>query len=135
MGLFKRKRDKRPPSPAEGGLTREKSLTLIPVKNRFVEATLLDNGLVRLSYPTTVKPWFSGAAKRLGVWNGKPMTKHLELDEMGTLAWDLINGAHTVKEIIAAFAARYDLQQREAEISMTAYIRELGRRGVIAFRE
>lgn len=134
MGFFKRKRATRPPSPAEGGLTREKSLALIPVKNRFVETTRLDGGLVRLSYPTTVKPWFSGPAKRLGVWNGKPMIKKLDLDEMGTLAWNLIDGKCAVKDIIAAFAARYALERREAEISMTAFIRELGKRGVIAFR-
>jgi len=134
MGLFRRKTLK-PLSPAEGGLTRERALSLSPVKNRFVEETVTDKDFILLTYPTTVKPWFSTWAKRLGAWDGKPLMKKLELDEMGTATWRLIDGKKTVNGIAKEFAARYGLQKREAEMSVSAFIRELGRRGLLGFTD
>ncbi len=134
MGLFKRKRA-RPLSPAEGGLTRDRALELAPVKNRFIEETVTDGDFILLTYPTTVKPWFSGIAKRFGAWDGKPLMKKLGLDEMGTFTWRLIDGKKTVNGIARDFAARYGLQKREAELSVSSFIRELGRRGLLGFTE
>ncbi len=115
-------------------LSRKDALAFCPVRNRDVEEQIQPNGLVRLSYPTTLKPWFAKLAQRFGKWDGKPMTKQLELDEMGGLAWSLINGTNTVQHIVNAFIREYGLERKEAEMSITAFIKELGRRGIVGLR-
>ncbi|SDB08340.1 Coenzyme PQQ synthesis protein D (PqqD) [Desulfonatronum thiosulfatophilum] len=114
--------------------TRQEALSLRPVRNKDVLEEKQPNGLIRLSYPLTLKPWFGKWAQKLGKWDGRPMTKKLELDEMGGLAWSMVNGSHTVRDIIDAFIAEYGLQPKEAELSVTAFIKELGRRGIIGLR-
>ena len=114
--------------------TRQEALSLRPVRNRDVLEEKQPNGLIRLSYPLTLKPWFGRWAQKLGKWDGRPMTRKLELDEMGGLAWSMINGSNTVRDIIDAFIAEYGLQPKEAELSVTAFIKELGRRGIIGLR-
>ena len=115
-------------------LSRKDALAFCPVRNRDVVEHLQPNGLLRLSYPTTLKPWFAKLAQRFGTWDGKPMRKQLELDEMGGLAWSLINGSNTVQIIVDAFIQEYGLERKEAEMSVTAFIKELGRRGIVGLR-
>ena len=114
--------------------TRQEALSLRPVRNKDVLEEKQPNGLIRLSYPLTLKPWFGKWAQKLGKWDGRPMTKKLELDEMGGLAWSMVNGSNMVRDIIKAFIAEYGLQPKEAELSVTAFIKELGRRGIIGLR-
>lgn len=124
----KRKRS-RPLAPGE----REAALAMRPVKN--VEMTEEDHGeTLRLVYMVQMRPWFAGAAQRVGLWDGRPMQKTLELDGMGRAAWELMDGERTVGELATAFEERYGITRREAEMAMTAFIRELGRRGLIALR-
>ncbi len=108
---------------------------MCPVKNRQVSEERLASGVIRLSYPVTVKPWFASLAKRFGAWDGKPTQKTIELDEMGTAAWELIDGHNRFLDLVDTFAKRYNLQNREAETSLAAFLRELGRRGLIALAE
>ncbi|GAB6058924.1 PqqD family protein [Desulfonatronum parangueonense] len=114
--------------------TRKEALALRPVRNKDVLEERQPNGIIRLSYPLTLKPWFGKWAQKLGKWDGRPMTKKLELDEMGGMAWSMINGSNTVRDIIDAFIAEYGLQPKEAELSVTAFIKELGRRGIVGLR-
>ncbi|QLA15646.1 PqqD family protein [Desulfolutivibrio sulfoxidireducens] len=125
-------RKKQAPS---GGMTRERALAFVPVKNVAVRQEITADGLVRLFYPVTVRPAFSGMLRRIGLWDGRPSTKTLELDRMGAATWELVDGKASAREVAAAFAARYSLGSREAEIAVAAFLRELGRRGVIGFRE
>ena len=74
-------------------MTRGEAMACKPVKNRDITETRMDNGLVMLSYPLRLKPLFADVAKRFGMWkDGAPPLKRLELDEMGTLVWDMIDG-------------------------------------------
>ena len=61
-------------------------------------------------------------------------TKKLQLDKLGSEVWGLIDGHHTVHQIVRLFAQSHRLQLREAEISVSQYIRELGKRGLIGLR-
>jgi hypothetical protein len=129
MSLFRKK-----VVPA-GGMTRERSLSFVPVRNLAVREETTAEGLVRLTYPVTVRPAFSGMLKRLGIWDGRPSQKTIELDAMGCATWELVDGTRCVREVAQAFAARYRLGEREAEVAVAAFLRELGRRGAVGFRE
>ncbi|GFK95690.1 Coenzyme PQQ synthesis protein D [Fundidesulfovibrio magnetotacticus] len=106
-----------------------------PARNRMVREERLEGGLARLTYLSAYRPWFAGLARRMGAWDGRPLQKKLELDELGTFCWDLIDGERTVKDMALALGERYGVPAREAELSVAAFLRELGRRGLIGVRE
>lgn len=106
-----------------------------PARSKLVKEEVLEGGLVRLTYLSAYKPWFAGMAKRLGVWDGRPLERKLELDELGTFCWNLIDGDRQVREMARILAERYGLPAREAELSVAAFLRELGKRGIIGVRE
>ena len=133
MGFFRKR--PAPPEGASEGLTRREALSFVPVKNRAVSQESTDAGLIRLTYPVTVRPAFSGMLRRFGIWDGKPSKKTLELDAMGCAAWELVDGRRSVREVAAAFAGRFRLGGREAEVAVSAFLRELGRRGLVGFQE
>ncbi len=114
---------------------RERSLAMRPARNSLVREETLPSGLVRLHYLTSMKPWFSGVAKRLGAWDGKPLVRKLELDELGAFCWNLVDGERTVRDLAQAMAGRYQLPLREAELAVAAFLRELGKRGIIGVRD
>jgi hypothetical protein len=94
----------------------------------------LENGEVLIRYPVAVRPWMARLMQRLGRPADAGGLRKLQLDSLGTAVWDLIDGKRSVKEIIETFAGAYRLQAREAEVSVTRFVRELGRRGVIGLR-
>lgn len=60
--------------------------------------------------------------------------KKLQLDALGTEVWDLIDGRRSVRKIIQRFAETHRLHPREAEVSVTRFLRELGKRGLIGLQ-
>lgn len=126
---------RKPKTPAlEDRISREEALACKPVRCPVVEVEELDDKTVRLCYPLVWKPWFARVASRLGAWDESPRRKKLELDAMGTTAWRLIDGRRSVGEMAKEFAATYELQLREAELSVSAFLKELGKRGLIAMQ-
>ncbi|WP_338669210.1 PqqD family protein [Pseudodesulfovibrio methanolicus] len=125
--MFRKKR----PEPT---ISRAEALRMIPVRNAAVEVTELPDGLVRLAYPLAIKPWFGRLADKVGLWDGRPMTKTVELDEMGTFVWRHIDGERSVRGIAQAFAETYEVQLREAELAVTAFIKTIGQRGIIGLK-
>ena len=113
---------------------RAAALQVIPMKNRMVTESRLDSGEVIVTYPVTVRPWMARVMNMLGRTPDKPMTRKLQLDTLGTVVWDLLDGKRNVEKLIEQFADRYQLQTREAEVSVTQFLRELGRRGIIGMR-
>lgn len=125
--MFRKKR----PEPT---ISRAQALRMVPVRNQAVEITELPDGLVRLAYPLAIKPWFGRLADKVGLWDGKPMTKTVELDEMGTFVWRHIDGERSVRDIAEAFTEAYEVQPREAELAVTAFIKTIGQRGIIGLK-
>ncbi len=107
---------------------------MVPVRNRAVEETGQADGLVRLAYPLAVKPWFGRLADRVGLWDGKPMIKRVDLDEMGAFVWRRIDGERSVGDIAREFTEAYQVQLREAELAVTAFIKTIGQRGIIGLK-
>jgi hypothetical protein len=117
------------------GPSRQRSLAMRPARNRLVREEVLGGGTIRLVYLSSYKPWFAGLARRVGAWDGSPLARKLDLDELGTFCWNLIDGHRSAKAIAEVLAGRYALPAREAELAVAAFLRELGRRGVIGVRE
>ncbi|MEZ7195878.1 PqqD family protein [Pseudodesulfovibrio karagichevae] len=125
--MFRKKR----PEPT---ISRAQALDMVPVRNEAVAVTELPGGLVQLAYPLAIKPWFGRLADKVGLWDGKPMTKTVELDEMGTFVWRHIDGTRSVRDIARAFTEAYEVQPREAELAVTAFIKTIGQRGIIGLK-
>lgn len=124
MGLFK----KRPPSRQ---LSREDALNCIPVKSKAIQASHTSEGVIRLHYPLVLKPWIAELAQRFSGAQYTPPSRRLELDELGSLTWDLIDGKQTVREIVRQFSGQTQVHPKEAEAAVTRFLRELGRRGIV----
>ncbi len=128
MRAFRRKQ------PKPDGFDRVAALRCTPVKSVRVSEQRLENGEVLVQYPVTARPWMAKLMQRLGRPADAVQSRKLQLDSLGTAVWDLIDGKRSVNEIIQQFAGAYRLQPREAEVSVTRFIRELGRRGLIGLR-
>ena len=127
MRVFKKK----PKGPT---ISRSAALDRIPVKNRQISENRLETGEVVIHYPVTMRPFFAGLAKRFGGQEAQIQIKKLQLDELGTSVWNLMDGQRSVRQLVKIFAETHQLEIREAEVSVTQFIRELGRRGLIGMR-
>ena len=127
MKVFKRKKP---------GLTisRTEALNSKPVKNSQVNESRLESGEVLLIYPVTIRPWMAALIRRLGGPAEKIHTKKLQLDQLGTSVWNLLNGKHSVNQIIHQFAQTHRIHHKEAEVAVTRFLLDLGRRGLIGLR-
>jgi len=124
MKLFRSK-------PATSRLSRSEALKYKPNKSLHISEIRLETGEVVIEYPMTVRPWIATVAKRLGGVQSQRQTKKLQLDSMGTFVWDLVDGQRSVRTIIHIFAKTHRLENKEAEISVTSFIRQLGQRGLL----
>ena len=127
MRLF----SKRPKGPT---ISRAEALDRIPVKNRQISENRLESGEGVIHYPVIMRPFFAGLAKRFGGQEAQIQIKKLQLDELGTSVWNLLDGERSVRQLVKMFAGTHQLEMREAEVSVTQFIRELGRRGLIGMR-
>jgi len=114
--------------------TRAEAFASRPVKNREVLEEELEGGAKVLTYPLTIRPWLANFARRLGLQSREPLTRRLQLDEMGSITWSLLDGKRTVQDVVDYLCRRYKLNRREAEIATTGFLRELGKRGLIGLR-
>jgi hypothetical protein len=128
MKVFRKK-------PVAGHMSRAKALAYKPVKSRHISETRLETGEVVIEYPLTVRPLIAAVAKRLGRSQDLvQQIKKLQLDALGTSVWDLVDGSRSVRQIIQIFAETHRLENREAEVSVTRFIRELGQRGLLGLQ-
>ncbi len=124
MKVFRKK-------PAAQHISRTEALEYTPAKSLQISEIRLETGEVIIEYPLTMRPWIAAVAKRLGGLQGRRQTKKLQLDAMGTFVWDLVDGKRSVRTIIQIFAKTHRLENKEAEVSVTSFIRQLGQRGLL----
>lgn len=115
-------------------MTRAEALQFTPVKSDRVQETRLATGEILLTYQIDIRPWIDRMVKRFGGKESKAIDKKLQLDELGTAVWEQINGERSVKQVIQWFAKRYQLHTKEAEVSVSRFLRELGKRGLIGLK-
>ena len=107
------------------------ALEYTPVQSAQISEVRLESGEVIIEYPLIVSPWIAAVANRLGGHQNRKQTKKLQLDAMGTSVWDLVDGKRSVRTIIQIFAKTHRLENREAEVSVTSFLRQLGQRGLL----
>jgi hypothetical protein len=112
-------------------LTKAEALAYIPVKNPEVQESR-QGGCALLSYRLPVNPLVRGLGNLLSKRAPDDCLKKLELDVMGTHVWDAINGSRTVAQLTVDFVEKFHITHSEAEASVSAFLRELGRRQLIA---
>lgn len=123
--IFKKKPD----------LAKKDALLCIPEKNSLVEETYQDSGDLILSYPALYKPFFMNIQKIIRRHPQATFLRKIQLDRLGIDVWSLLDGQKNVKTIIKKFAALHTLHYKEAEISVTLFLRSLGEKGVIGIKE
>jgi len=124
MRVFKKKRKK-------PQISRAEALKCTPVISAQVVEDRLESGEVIIRYPVTIRPFFATWVKRFGGPDDYVQTKKLQLDKLGASVWDMLDGKRSVRRLIELFAETHQLQFREAEVAVTRFLRELGRRGLI----
>lgn len=62
-----------------------------------------------------------------------PRQRTITLDEVGTQVWEQCNGRTTVAELIERLSERYQLNRKEAEVSLLAYLKTLAQKRFIGF--
>ena len=116
-------------------LNRTQAMACIPVKGGHVQESRLESGEILLAYPDYKQPWFTRLIRRLGrPGDSKVRIKKLQLDALGTSVWELFDGKRSVQQVIDLFADKYSLHPKEAEVSVSQFLRALGRRDLIGLR-
>jgi hypothetical protein len=116
------------------GLSRAEALACRPVRNREIGEEKLENGDLLLTVPLLVRPWLTGLARAFGLQDRQAVTRKLQLDEMGSFTWALMDGERSLADLVEIVSRHYRLHRRETEVAVTTFLRELGRRGLIGFR-
>jgi len=116
-------------------LKKKDALLCIPEKNTTVKETYLDSGDLILTYQAMYKPFFLKIQKIIRQNSKKTFTRKIQLDGLGVDVWSLLDGEKNVKAIIKKFATRHTLNYKEAEISVTLFLRSLGEKGLIGIKE
>lgn len=129
MGLFSRKKKKQIPT-----YTREQALACTPVRNNVISWERLDSGVIQVEYVLLLKPFFASVLERFNPAPTEAPTRKLQLDDFGSQVWEMLDGTRTTADLIRDFATSHSLSIQEAEQSITLFLRELGRRGLIALR-
>ncbi len=111
---------------------RRQALACVVVKNPELREDVSGDGEILLLYPVEVKPWFQGIFKAFTSQRDGIITRKLQLDTLGSSVWRKIDNRATVDEIIRSFQSEHQLARREAELSVSSFLKELGRRGLIA---
>ena len=114
---------------------RNDALLCIPEKNTTVKENFLDSGDLILTYQAMYKPFFLRIKKIVGQNPKKTFTRKIQLDGLGVDVWYLLDGKKNVRTIIKEFAVRHTLNYKEAEISVTLFLKSLGEKGLIGIKE
>ncbi|MFN7016859.1 MAG: PqqD family protein [Fimbriimonadales bacterium] len=110
-------------------LDRKQVLRLYPLRNAVVRYEQDEQGVYTLIVPLQPRGlfgWFSRIFKL-------PREHRIVLDDIGSVVWALCDGRHNVEAIAQRLAQQYQLERREAEYSLFAFLDTLARRGFIAY--
>lgn len=119
----------------KSNLKKNDALLCIPEKNTEVKENFLDSGDLILTYQAMYKPFFLRIKKIVGQNPKKTFTRKIQLDGLGVDVWSLLDGEKNVRTIIKEFAVRHTLNYKEAEISVTLFLKSLGEKGLIGIKE
>jgi hypothetical protein len=105
---------------------RRRSLDAVPVRNAGVEAAASDGADAVVTVPIARGSGF------LARFQPPVMRRTVQLDEIGSFVFGLVDGRRTTREIVDAFVHRYRVNRREAELSCVEFLKSLVRRQAIS---
>lgn len=116
-------------------VTRGEVLGARPVRNPRID---WERGRTHEEQPEVVLLRVPRRADRWGNFMARmfrlPSHRRIELDEMGSDVWEMCDGETTVDGLTKAICAKYHLNRRQGEASVTAYMRMLAERRLLALR-
>ncbi len=110
-------------------ISRDAAYSAFPLRNARLSFERLDSGELAITIPRREEGW----AKLLSLVFVVPKQRQVVLDQVGADIWDLCDGQHTVRDLVAHIASKYKLNRKEAEVSLTTYLKNLGKRGLVGF--
>jgi hypothetical protein len=101
-----------------------------PVRNSLIKWDKSEeNSLISLVVPQKSTLWVRIVSRIFML----PKSRVVSLDEVGSFVWTMCDGHNTIDNIIRALCNKYKLTRKEAETSLLAYFRNLGKRGILVF--
>jgi len=111
-------------------LSREQSLEAVVVPSSTLTLKEREDGCLTLGIPFKPSPFVERLSRWLRVPSGGG-ERPLELDEIGSFVWRMFDSRTTVREMIDRLMAEYKLNRKDAEISLTTFIRTLVRKRLV----
>lgn len=116
-------------------VSRAQMLGAIPVRNGTVEWARETRdeshpNVALLRIPRRADKFGNTVAKLFRL----PEHRRLELDEIGSDVWEMCDGTVSVDALTRAICTKYHLNRRQAEASVTAYLKMLAERRLVALR-
>ncbi len=106
--------------PAESTLTREQAFAARPMAVKVDERQPLKNGGVRLTVPFNPT-----ATQRVLLRIPEHARRRVELDAVGAKVFAMCDGKTSVREIARRFAREHQVDEREADAAVVAFMRML----------
>ena len=100
-----------------------------PARNELLVWEKNDSGEVQI----TVKRQNNWKIRVLSKVFYIPKERKITLDAIGTEVWQMCNGRSTVGQMIEALGKKYQLNRKEAEVSLLSYLKTLGQKRFIGF--
>ena len=110
-------------------ISREAMLASKPIRNELVRWERDDNGEVLITL-TRQQRW---KVNLLAKFFYIPKERRIGLDEIGSEVWEMCDGKHSLDRMIRRLADKYKLNRREAEVALTTYLKQLGKKRLIGF--
>ena len=110
-------------------LTKDDLLASRAVINQSIDWSESDEGVIRIEIRRRDVWWVKLLSKVMFT----PEKRSIALDDVGSFVWKLIAERSTVRQMIGKLAKEYKLNRREAEASLTAYLRTLAKKRLIGF--
>jgi len=129
MNLIRRFLIKRKMKKGGMNFTRSDVLKARPVRNSLIEWDKSESGEVSLVVPQKKTLWVRTVSAAFLL----PRSRVVALDEVGSFVWIMCDGHNSIDSIVKALCNKYKLTRKEAETSLLAYFRKLGKRGMVGF--
>ena len=108
-------------------ISKQRALDSYPIRNQAVEWTSKGDETVLV-----LRRREDRVGRLLDLFFVVPKERKLQLDPVGSYVWRQCDGRHTVQQLIDDLARKYKLNRKEAEVSLTEFLRQLGRKKLIA---
>ncbi|MXW78497.1 MAG: PqqD family protein [Gemmatimonadetes bacterium] len=110
-------------------LSRAAMLASRPTRNESLRWENNDNGEVQVS----IKRQDTWKVRLLSKFFYIPRQRKITLDEVGSEVWRMCNGRNSVGRMIEELSDKYQLNRKEAEVSLLQYLKTLGQKRFIGF--